>query len=359
MKLVNYRKETSERSDALNWVKQKLIEDTNYHFESIEGCNQNAQNVVTHLLERARVDIVEGDFNLEEVRRNIVLLETEDRLKRKINFALKFDIPLSYVLYSDEEEKVYLFNINSLNDFQFDQQFNSYKEFADWISEIKGWKSSKSFRESDDLPYFDKQLRKHKTPWPTNIDCFFTDSENNPIGIIEYQNADRVGVKNHCNNDYLLCKQSYTNQWGYQAYHDDIRRWTSQEILRVQSGLDFYIFTWQTTNKDFIAKKVYHVSIPFFPENKNKSEYWKNVDGYKKNMNLYANNKDEVAYKKIVNNGQTFNFIKENQKLQQKINHPPLYFDDMTFPSIYYKAKVLQENGEGQLIEIFNKIIDK
>jgi len=56
MALINFRKETSERSDKANWAKTLLIEKSGFCLESIEGCNQNTENIVTHLIERARVD---------------------------------------------------------------------------------------------------------------------------------------------------------------------------------------------------------------------------------------------------------------------------------------------------------------
>lgn len=39
MAFINYRKETSERSDATNWAKKILIEKTGLFFDAIEGCN--------------------------------------------------------------------------------------------------------------------------------------------------------------------------------------------------------------------------------------------------------------------------------------------------------------------------------
>ena len=64
MGFSNYRKESSERSDSLNWAKQSLIDNTAFCFDSIEGCNQNASNIVTHLIERARVDYNNATPNL-------------------------------------------------------------------------------------------------------------------------------------------------------------------------------------------------------------------------------------------------------------------------------------------------------
>ncbi len=57
MAFNNYRKESSERSDSENWTKQRLSTIEEITLDSIEGCNQNQDNRVTHLLERARVDV--------------------------------------------------------------------------------------------------------------------------------------------------------------------------------------------------------------------------------------------------------------------------------------------------------------
>lgn len=242
MALKNFRKETSERSDQANWAKSLLIEKSGYYLESIEGCNQNAENKVTHLIERARVDYDPSvKATTEDIIASIIALESENVLLRKINFALCYSLPLSYALYCDENENVFFFNFHSLTKIDFVKQFKSYKEFADWIAVIKGWKSNKSFREIQDLPFFDKALRKAGTPWPTNIDCFICNNSNQPLAILEFQNARNTKVAHHCNNDFFLCKISRKNQLGYTVYHEDIRRWTSQEILRVQSGLKYLI----------------------------------------------------------------------------------------------------------------------
>ena len=91
MALINYRKETSERSDATNWAKKILIEKTGLFFDAIEGCNENNNNVVTHLFERARVDFVPGESLETDVLSEIILLETPEVLQRKINFANTFN----------------------------------------------------------------------------------------------------------------------------------------------------------------------------------------------------------------------------------------------------------------------------
>lgn len=173
MGLKNFRKETSERSDNSNWAKLSLIKNTPYHYEGIEGCNENNNNVVTHLLERARVEYDgNDDMAPSSVLSEIIELETTPVLIRKINFAKAFGLNLSYVLYCDETEDVWLYEFDSIDNLSLVQTFNSYSDFSNWISTIKGWKSSKPFRERTDLPFFDKALRKAGCAWPTNIDCF-------------------------------------------------------------------------------------------------------------------------------------------------------------------------------------------
>jgi hypothetical protein len=357
MKINNLRKESSERSDAANWAKTDLIQKTDYFFESIEGCNQNASNIVTHLFERARFDEGGNVNNINDIKNLIIELESLDVIIRKINFSNLFNIPLSYILYCDETETVYLFNFNTIDNFELIKSFNSYKEFSDWIAEIKGWKSNKTFRENPDLPEFDKRLRKCGTAWPTNLDCFFTDKQNNPIGIIEYQNADRVGVNNHCNNDYFLCKMSSTNQYGYPVYHDDIRRWTSQEIIRVQSGLRYFVITWSSQNKHYTLKEIEKITIPYFPTKPDGKPDWDYSNKYKAAMNQYSNNKNDINKTKIVNNGKTLNLNKNNQnQIISTSNNPQLSIEAKTFPSIYYLYKKTSLDEVPSLVEDFKNL---
>lgn len=359
MALTNFRKETSERSDDDNWAKTLLINKSGFYLDSIEGCNQNAENLVTHMIERARVDSDTGaETKLEEIFKQIKTLDGETELLRKINFAKCYGLPLSYILYCDEIEKVFLFRIVSLNEILPLRTFNSYQEFADWIAEIKGWKSNKKFREIQDLPFFDKALRKAGTPWPTNIDCFVCDQENNPIAILEFQNAKNSKVASHCNNDFFLCKMSSTNQWGYTVYHDDIRRWTSQEILRVQSNLRLFIITWSQAEIDFILKEVEIITIPQFPFKDGKPN-WVYINEYKKDLNKYVNNNKSVEQQKVIENKYgTYNleFIKPD--MNAIVNDPPLSIENQTFPSLYYHSKQLVQTGREEIVERFIKLIN-
>lgn len=356
MHIKNLRKESSERSDSSNWCKEALLIDTPYNFDSIEGCNQNTDNIVTHLLERARYDKSDSVTSLNNLLTLIIELENRDVLQRKINFASLFNIPLSYVLYCDETEVVHLVNLSSLTLISYVKKFDNYKDFASWIADIKGWTSSKSFREHADLPYFDKQLRIHKTPWPTNLDCFVSNN-NNPIGLIEFQNADRIGVANHCNNDYLLCKQSYTNNYGHIAYHDDIRRWTSQEIIRVQSGLRYFIITWSTINYDYVLKEVDVITLPYFLKKQDGKMDWDYLNNYKGIMHKYATTKNKYLISRIETYGNSLQFSKITNSVSSILISPPLSIANKTFPSIYYKSKNLTLNNKKHLSVEFSNLI--
>ena len=287
--LTNFRKETSERSDASNWAKRSLIENTPYHFDSIEGCNENDSNVATHLMERARVDYDGNDANMsiDAIRKAILTLETDAVLQRKINFARAFRLNLTYVLYNDETQKVWMYEFESFDNLRFVQQFDNFIAFSNWIAKIKGWKSTKPFREIEDLPLYDKVLRRAGTAWPTNIDCFVSGENNQPIAILEFQNAKATSVKEHCNNEFFLCKQEYTDRaTGLTKYHDDIRRWLSQEILRVQSGLRLFVITWAQDSPDFVLKEVDVIAFPSLPFSKD----WQLHETYKKTMHDYGIN---------------------------------------------------------------------
>jgi hypothetical protein len=363
MALTNFRKETSERSDEANWAKSLLIKYSGYHLDSIEGCNQNADNMVTHLIERARVDYsADKKSTKEEIIAQVKALEGEDILQRKINFASCYQLPLSYALYCNENERVYLLSFLSLTEVEAVRTFKSYQEFADWIAEIKGWKSNKAFREIQDLPDFDKALRNAGTPWPTNIDCFISDNQNKPIAVLEFQNARNTSVVNHCNNDYFLClmKKTVQGQYGpYTVYHDDIRRWTSQEILRVQSGLRFLVITWAQAEEDFILKEIEVVTIPFFPQSDGKPN-WKQMDAYKADLNRYVSNaKSKEIEEQISKKYKTYNIDYSEGQMNMQVNEPPTSYEAKTFPSIYYRYKELVKGNQSELLRLFSILIQR
>lgn len=353
MLFTNYRKESSERSDASNWAKQILVENTGYYFDAIEGCNENTQNIVTHLMERARVDVVEGEQSTQDVLNSIISLEGCDVLQRKLNFAKAFQRNLTYVLYCNERELVWVFSIMSLTECEFTASYSSYKDFSDWIASIKGWKSTKAFRERADLPYFDKVLRKSGCAWPTNIDCFISNQNFQPVAILEFQNAKNTEVLKHCNNEFFLGKLVHFNQYGYPVYDNDIRRWQSQEILRVQSGLRLFIITWAQNSNDFILKEVEVISFPLLPFSKN----WNLHSEYQKLMHDYANSHDVELARTIMRMFTTYKLRYYPPNMLQEFHQPPLSTKDKSFPFIYYRYKNKVVAHKEDLPKLFTQLI--
>jgi hypothetical protein len=355
MQLLNFRKETSERSDADNWAKILLKTDTSFFYEGIEGCNQNAENQTTHLFERAQVDInFDGEKNKENVLASIISLESEDGLQRKINFANAFGLPLSYVLHNDESGYVFVLEFRDTADVEIVRAFGSYQAFGQYLAQIKGWKSTKKFREYDDLPLIDKVLRRCGTPWPTNIDCFCSDSEGNPIAIIEYQNAKAIGVLQHSNNDYFLCKQKSTintERGSKVVYHDDIRRWTSQEILRVQSGLPLVVITWSQKEPNFQLKEVEKITFPDF-EMENQVGRWKRMSQYKEDLHRFSLDPTGTDFQ-VICNRRSLSFAKEANMIKEKKHKAPLTLRDKTFPHIYWKRKAIVSDSKDSLGSLF------
>lgn len=350
MGFSNYRKESSERSDNQNWAKQSLIDHTTYHFDSMEGCNQNVNNVVTHLIERARVDYDNATADSDEVvLQHIIRLEGADTLLRKINFAATFGLNLSYTLYCNEHSTVWLYEISTISSCRFVRRFNSYADFSRWIYTIKGWVSSKAYREIADLPHFDKELRRTGTAWPTNIDCFISNADNHPVAILEFQNAKNTSVATHCNNDFFLCKLSGRNKQGYTTYYDDIRRWMSQEILRVQSNLRLLVITWSQNENDFILKEIEMITFPDLPYSRN----WSLTNQYKADLHKFANEKTRANAIAIADKYRTLNLRYQGAAMQSVINNPPLNTRNKTFPLIYYSYKQLIQGKREELPNLF------
>jgi len=351
MRLTNFTKQTSERSDALNWAKRKLIDKTPFYYFGIEGCNQNSANQTTHLFERAHVDIdLTGKKDKHHVLESILELETPDALQSKINFANQFDLPLSYVLHNDDTGYVFILEFRSIDDATIVHSFSSYRAFGHYLTSIKGWKSSKAFREHEDLPLIDRILRQHRTPWPTNIDCFCSDEMGNPIGIIEFQNAKTTGVLRHSNNDYFLCKQKSqrsTKRGITTIYHDDIRRWASQELLRVQSELPLFVVTWSQDEPHFQLKQVEKVCFPDF-EMEITQDRWSRISNYKEDLHRFAISPNESDFQVICNRN-TLSFEKTDASIVTRQHHAPVALDTMTFPNIYWKRKAIIKDATDSL----------
>jgi hypothetical protein len=125
------------------------------------------------------------------------------------------------------------------------------------------------------------------------------------------------------------------DQEGRTVYHDDIRRWTSQEILRVQSGLKYFIITWSQAESAVVLKEVDRITIPYFPG-----------DEYKSDLNKYVNSgKSAALQQQIEDKYKTYNLAYNKAGMRLMVNKPPLSYQHKTFPSLYYSSKCLVQTG--------------
>lgn len=336
-------KQTSERSDRDNWIKAVLIKNSGYQFDSLEGCNQNAQHQITHLIERAFCENNLDGFSLENIHEAIIKLEGEQAFYNKIAFCKNFGLPLFYAIYGQKNsEFVKLFSIDEKR--VLVHEFNSYKSFSDWIKTIKGWKSSSSFQHGNELPFFDQELRKHGTAWPTNIDCFVS-KNNQPLAILEFQNAHKTPLARHENNNYF---------WGLTP-KDDQRRWFSQEILRVRSGLPFVIVTWSKNEPGFILKKLEKCVFPNHADSRLKSLL---RDFVRERENGRNKLKIRQLYDVICRDFSSEELFFDGNSVGVKVNQPPLSFENRTFPMLYYGEKIMETSGPEKLVEHFKKLVN-
>ncbi len=342
MQKIILTKETSERSDADNWAKKVLIAESGFSLQSIEGCNQNAQNQVTHLIERAYCANFPASYNFDTVINAILDVEGLESLKQKRAFCRAFNLPLSYAIYGDKpSEFVKLFQI--LDKIILHKTFTSYKDFSDWIKSVKGWTSYSPFQHTDELPFFDKELRRHGTAWPTNIDCFLSSPDHAPKAILEFQNAHKTPLATHSNNNYF---------WGLTT-KDDQRRWFSQEILRVQSGLPFVIVTWSKVHKGFIVKELDKIVFPNF-----QNTHLKNLlrQFVQKRVKDNGTKTARQLYDEICHNYESEELILVEGVVQIKTNKPPLSFENKTFPMLYYSFKHKETADNNKLMEVLKKM---
>lgn len=272
MNIIKFQKETSERSESSNWVLDELSLSSKYYFSGFEGCNEDDTREVTNIFDRACIEI---DGPVDQLPSEDQLLSCVDKLEGthkigKLNFCRLLGVPYEYIFYNYSYHFVLRYEVTPTA-LIYRDKYDSFEAFSQWISSIKRWSSSKAYREFPDLPEFDKVLRRAGCPWPTNIDCIAFDSSNQPIALIEFQNAKNTGVLVHDNNDYFLPR--YDPIENVSSPGPDLQRWLSQEILRVQSGLPHFTFVWSQREDTTVIKRLIKVSFPDYENRRNAPLY--------------------------------------------------------------------------------------
>lgn len=225
------KKETTERSDNNNWVKNKLLAN-NFKIIDFEGYTVK-NNKVTGLFDR--MVFSEIDFNNLSIKdiENIIRGQ-EPNLSSKILFAKSLDVAYRYVFYSYDPEilHVYRFNDNLL-EFKI-----SYNNFCDFINDTKRMRDLviSSQLQEDRMPEIDKIFRNRcQYPWMGNLDGIFLSNDNKPKALVEFQTTIKTPVKYHCNNTWFTPKNGRKG---------DEQRWRVFNILAKQSNLPLVIIVW-------------------------------------------------------------------------------------------------------------------
>lgn len=361
MEITSYKKETSERSENQNWVLAEIANSIDYYYAGFEGCNENIANEVTSLLDRASIEITTPDSIMpgnDDVYKAIREIENK-ALHGKIKFCHRLGLPYTYVLYNYGYEIVLRYEITG-SDILFKEKYESFSSFSSWIQSIKGWNSGKKFREKQDLPEFDKALRRSGCPWPTNIDCVAFSSNNEPIAIIEFQNAKDTGVEKHLNNIYFL---PYRDNRDYKIKRGrDEQRWRSQEILRQQSKLPHLTIVWSQSEEVVVIKILDAVTFPEIKDRVDNSSYAIELNMFRDVISKDPKNMENKFYDSIRNKYQSYNLKYEGDRMGTVINEPPLSYGSKTFPFIYGRRIITSKKGsvkedlEGLLSSLGNGI---
>ena len=148
-------------------------------------------------MDRSSIDVsgsIDTPPPIEQVKGLIDKLEGH-MLQGKINFCTLLRLPYTYILYNYEYQFVLRYELMDGNPILI-ERYPSFEAFSRWIQSIKQWISNKWYRESPDLPEFDKALRRAGCAWPTNVDCIAFSNDNQPVALIEFQNAKKTGKQN-------------------------------------------------------------------------------------------------------------------------------------------------------------------
>ncbi|MFC1705448.1 hypothetical protein ACFL59_01340 [Planctomycetota bacterium] len=241
---TEYTRETGERSEKSNWVKDVL--ETAYVVGAFEGYTVK-DNRVTLLLDRCCFRGDDKVWSSGEIHELVQELEGRDRWRLKLRFASLLGVPWKFVAYQETPRRVALYALTA-DETRLENEFGRYREFAAWTEEFRDLKMKSAYQETG-LPGFDKALRQLGVPWPGNLDAVVgrvVDCE--PLAVVEYQNTNpKYGVERHCNNDWFLGKG---NRKG------DEQRWKVLDVVRLHAQRPLWIFVWSQKRSQGTKAKI-------------------------------------------------------------------------------------------------------
>lgn len=352
MEIVDFRKETSERSERQNWVLDELSASTIFYFSGFEGCNEDSSDVVTAIMDRASISITGDPLILPDIETVIHAIEGIEgkTLRGKINFCKRIGLTYTYILYNYQFEFVLRYEFND-DKLCFMQRYDSFASFSRWIQSIKKWNSGKGYENASDLPLFDIKLREAGCPWPTNIDGVVYDIYHNPVAILEFQNAKKTTVPKHFNNLYFFPDKITPRKEG-----KDEQRWKSQEILRLQTCLPHFTIVWSQDEDIVIFKQLYSVSFANDYLDNN-PDYYQALVNFQIDLKRTPKDYKKENYARICASFQSYRYRFENGRMNKIISNPPLSCDEYTFPFLY--GKRFTPCKKGSVMNSFEAILSQ
>ena len=268
-------KETTERNDANNWVKRKLVED-GFTIIEFEGFTVKDEKV-TGFFDRRMFDNLDFD-NLSDDEVFTLIEKEEVNLDEKIAFSKSMDIYYRYVFYSYNPRSIYVYRFED-GKLRFKQKYNDFCKFIEETKKIRNLTMSSPLEERG-MPLIDHILRNEcNYAWMGNIDgLFVSNKSNNARALVEFQTTKRVSVKLHCNNTFFAPRGKRKG---------DEQRWKVSDIFSQHSKLPLIIIVWspKEVNGDIKYKIVEEI---VFSDNKSG-----------KRIGLHYSTKEVIQYEEL------------------------------------------------------------
>lgn len=281
---MNYfLKESSERSDVKNHFKH-VFNTKPFQLYEFEGYTIK-NGSVSLILDKYR--IIRENYSkktMQDFLNDFKNYIGEETLNNKFKFSKRIKVDWWVIFYMEEDEKNKLFsyiviNLTKIisNDYkpldekkhiELFKKKDTLKDLSDLLSKYRSYKMTSGFIQQD-LPLFDRVLRKDYTPWPGNLDglLFY---QSTPIYLVEFQKT-KNNVENHNNNDYIYVGKelrSFKNN-GYLinekgqkvSRKPDNYRWLVLKNFSESTNINILNIVWNAESKKVVLKKIKSIDL--------------------------------------------------------------------------------------------------
>ena len=231
-------KETTERNDANNWVKRRLVEDG---FEIIEYEGFTIKNnQVTGFFDRRMFKGIDFD-KISEDEALAFIVKEESHLADKIAFANSMNIFYRYVFYSYDPRRIYVYRFENER-LYFKKKYDNFCDFIKDTGKIRDLKMTSPLEERG-MPRIDHIFRNEcGYAWMGNLDGLFISAGSGEAkALIEFQTTKKLSVAKHCNNTWFAPMGKRKG---------DEQRWKVADIFSQHSGLPLVIIVWSPNAND-------------------------------------------------------------------------------------------------------------